>query len=308
MIKSSKTTNGIIAVSLGSILLGSIGIFVRLADTTLLPMTQSFGRIFVSFLTITTFNLVRGALKTKKVKINKSDYKLFLLNGLIGFTVMAAAFTLSVLHTTITNTYFLLYTAPIFAAIFSIIFLKEKLKPYIPVSIMISIVGLIFLFNPTNLTQNFQGNLYGLLTGIAFGAYFVITSRLGKTYDSSTITFWTGLFGALGLFPLIFIFDKPEYISFSFQDWSPVVWAGIVVFLGYWFLNYGLTKISASASSILSLFEPLSAIAYGLIFFSEIPSSTVLIGISLILGSIVYLTYNQTKKSPYKNSFKICSP
>ena len=298
MVKNTNTINGIIAVSLGSILLGSIGIFVRLADTALKPMTQSFGRIFVSFLAITIFNLIRGALKTKKVQIKKSDYFLFLLNGLIGFTVMATAFTLSVLHTTITNTYFLLYTAPIFAAIFSVIFLKEKLKLYIPISILISIIGLVFLFNPTNLTQNLQGNFYGLITGIVFGAYFVITSRLGKTYDSSTITFWTGLFGSLGLFPLIFLFDKPKHISLSFQDWSPVIWAGIVVFLGYWLLNYGLTKISASAGSIFSLFEPLSAIVYGLIFFSEVPTSTVLIGVSLILGSIVYLTYNQTKKSP----------
>lgn len=296
MVKNTNTANGIIAVSVGSILLGSIGIFTRLADTTLQPMTQSFGRIFVSFITITLFNLLRGTLKTKKTIIKKSDYSLFLLNGLVGFTVGAAAFTLSVLHTTITNTYFLLYTAPIFAAIFSIIFLKEKLKRYIPISILISVIGLVFLFNPTSLTQNLQGNFYGLLTGIAFGAYFVITSKLGKTYNSSTITFWTGLFGAAGLFPLIYIFDKPETISLAYLDWAPVIWAGVIVFLGYWLLNYGLTKISASAGSIFSLFEPLSAIVYGLVFFSEVPTSTVLTGASLILGSIIYLTYNQTKK------------
>ena len=295
--KVNDTTKATAAVIFGSILLGSIGIFVRVADSNLLPMTQSFGRIFAAFLAITLFNLFRGEIKSKTIKIRKQDLSLFILNGLIGFSLMAAAFTLSVLYTTITNTYFLLYTAPIFAAIFSIIFLKEKLKSYIPVSILISLVGLVFLFNPTNLTQNLNGNLFGLLTGVSFGSYFVITSRLGKRYSASTIAFWTQLFGSVGLFPLIFVFDKPTSFAFSLSDWSPVVAAGVIVFLGYWLLNYGLTKIKATTGSILSLFEPLSSIFYGMIFFSEKPTNNIIVGASLILASIIYLTNKQKETS-----------
>jgi len=294
MVKS-ETTKGVLAVSLGSILLGSIGIFVRLASSNLQPMMQSFGRIFTAFIAITLFNLVRKKIKTETLAIKKVHLPLFLLNGLVGFSLMASAFTLSVLHTTITNTYFLLYTAPIFAAIFSIIFFKEKLKPYIPISILISFFGLIFLFNPSNLTQNLVGNFFGLLTGISFGSYFVITGYLGKRYSSSTITFWTQLFGSLGLFPLIFLFDKPINFTFILSEWLPVIQAGIAVFFGYWLLNYGLTKIKATSGSILSLFEPLSSIAYGLIFFSEKPNRNVLFGALLILFSIIYLTRSQAK-------------
>jgi len=58
-------------------------------------------------------------------------------------------------------------------------------------------------------------------------------------------------------------------------------------------LNYGLGKIKASMGSILSLFEPLSAVMYGLIFFSEVPGLTALVGSMFILGGIVYLTTYQ---------------
>jgi drug/metabolite transporter (DMT)-like permease len=293
MNKLNATNKGILAVIIGSIFLGSIGIFVRMADSSLLPMTQSFGRIFTAFIVITIFNILRKEIKSETFKISKKDMSLFILNGLVGFSLMAAAFTLSVLHTTITNAYFLLYTAPVFAAVFSVIFLKEKLRSYIYTSILISIVGLFFLFNPTNLTQNLNGNLFGLLTGISFGSYFVITSQLGKRYSSSTITFWTQLFGSLGLFPLIFVFDKPTNISISLTDWMPVILAGIIVFFGYWLLNYGLTKIKATTGSVLSLFEPLSAIVYGIIFFSESLSSNTIVGACLVLTSIIYLTYKQ---------------
>ena len=99
--------NGMVAVALGSILLGSIGIFVRIADSSIPPMTQTFGRIFVAFVLITLFNYGKGKIKSEVLAIQRKHLMFFVLNGLVGFSIMASAFTLSVLHTSITNTYFL---------------------------------------------------------------------------------------------------------------------------------------------------------------------------------------------------------
>jgi len=293
-IKSSDFAKGAFSVALGSVFLGSVGIFVRYAGKSIQPMTQSFGRIFVAFLLISILNLLQGKLKKETFHIKKKDLSFFILNGLIGFSIMSSTFTLSVLYTNISNTYFLLYTAPIFAAIFGAIFLKDKIRKYIVVSIAISMVGLFFLFNPTNITGNILGNVFGLITGISFGAYFVLTGYLGKRYNSSTITFWNQLFGSLGFIPLIFIFDKGSS-SFDLSAWLPVIAAGFIVLCGYYLLNHGMTKISPSAGSILSLFEPLSAVVYGLIFFAEVPSAYMLIGAGFILLSIINLTYNQSR-------------
>jgi len=287
------TTKGILAVSVGSIALGSIGIFVRFADQSIAPMTQTFGRIFVAFLCITIFNLVTNRLGS--VKIKRKDLKLFVLNGLIGFGVMASSFTLSILHTSITNTYFLLYTAPVWVVILSYLFLKEKTSRNTLVSIAIGMLGIIFLFNPSDLSKGLLGNIFGLATGIALGSYFIITGYLGKKYSTTTITFWTNLFGAISLFPLIFIFDKKVNLLHSLSVWFPVIAAGIMVFIGYILLNYGLRKVKASVGSVLSLFEPLSSVAYGFIFFTEIPVAPTLFGAALILSSIGYLAKMQEK-------------
>lgn len=286
-----ETTKGILAVSLGSIALGSIGIFVRFADQTIAPMAQTFGRIFVAFLCITIFNLVTNRLGS--VKIKRKDLKLFLLNGLIGFGLMASVFTLSILHTSITNTYFLLYTAPVWVVILSYLFFKEKTSKNTLISIGIGMLGIIFLFNPSDLSKGLLGNLLGLATGISLGSYFIITSLLGKKYSTTTITFWTNLFGALSLFPLIFILDKEANLIHPLSVWLPVIAAGVIVFIGYVLLNYGLRKIKASVGSVVSLFEPLSSVAYGFIFFAEIPAAPTLAGAALILGSIAYLAKTQ---------------
>lgn len=292
----SESQKGIISVIVGSLFLGSIGIFVRYAGTTIEPMTQSFARIFLAFVFITLFNLVKSSGKFDIFTIKSQDIKWFVLNGVVGFSVLASAFTLSILYTTITNTYFLLYTAPVFVVIFSYTFLKERVQNHTLIVIAVSFLGLIFLFNPSNLTTNLTGNLFGLLTGVAFGAYFVVTSFLSKKqYSSPVITFWTQLFGALGLFPLIFIFDKEVNFMHSLAEWLPVIAAGAVVFIGYALLNLGLKKITATTGSILSLFEPLSSIMYSIVFFSEFPANSAWIGALLILMSIVYLTY-QTQK------------
>ena len=291
--KNPQTQRGVLAIILGSILLGSIGIFVRQADEYFEPMAQSFARIFFAFVFITALNFVTGKLKSETFAISKKDLPYFLLNGIIGFSGMAAVFTLSVLYTSIANAYFLLYTAPVFAAVLGYFFLKDKITKHLIVAIAISFLGLIFLFNPGDLTSNLAGNLFGLLTGLFFGAYFVITSFLRRKYSAPTITFWTQAFGALGLFPLIFIFDKTINFSCSLFSLLPVVAAGLIVFVGYILLNYGLKKVKAGVGSVLSLFEPLSAIAYGLVFFTEIPTGNTLLGATLIVGGITYLTLKQ---------------
>ncbi|HLE07033.1 MAG TPA: EamA family transporter [archaeon] len=293
--KNIEFQKGILAIAIGSILLGGVGIFVRLASSSIPAMAQTFGRIFFAFVLITIFNFATGRIKNETFSIEKKDIPFFFLNGIVGFSAMAAAFTLAVLLTSITNTYFLLYTAPIFAAIFGYLFLREKINMHTLTAIIVGFIGLMFLFNPTNLTDNIGGNFFGLLTGICFGSYFVITRFLGKKYSAPTITFWTQLFGSAGLFPLIFLFDKPAAIPYTINLWLPVLAAGIIVFLGYILLNFGLRKVAANTGSVLSLFEPLSSIAYGFIFFSEIPTVTTILGGILIISGILYMTYKQTK-------------
>jgi drug/metabolite transporter (DMT)-like permease len=293
-IKKSNFTVGASSIILGSMFLGSVGVFVRYAGEDIQPMTQSFGRLFVAFLLISVMNILRRNLKKEVFHVTRKDLGFLILNGIIGFTITVSTFTLSILYTSISNTYFLLYTAPVFAAIFGSLFLKEKVKRYIVISIAISMVGLFFIFNPTNQVGSILGNIFGLIAGISFGAYFVLTGYLGKRHKSPTITFWTQAFGSLGLIPLIFIFDKGSS-SFELSAWLPVIAAGFAVFCGYYLLNHGLTKISPSAGSILSLFEILSSVIYSMIIFAEFPSAFALIGAGFILLSIINLTYNQSK-------------
>src|SRR3989338_4584445 len=180
----SSKTKGILAVSVGSIILGSVGIFVRFAGTSIEPMMQSFGRIFCAFIFITIYNLLKNKASIEVFKIRQKDLGLFLLNGLVGISLLVAMFTLSILHSSIANTYFLLYTAPIWVVILSRIFLNEKIHRNILMAIVVSFFGLFLLFNPTNLTNNLIGNVFGIVVGITFGSYFVMTSILRKTYTS----------------------------------------------------------------------------------------------------------------------------
>jgi drug/metabolite transporter (DMT)-like permease len=280
----------IAAIIFGSIALGSIGILVRLADSTLPPMTQTFARIFFSFFFISLYNFATNKDRLDVFKVPQKHLFLFFLNGFVGFTVMASAFTFAVLHTSITNTYFLLYTAPVFATLFGAIFLKDKIGTKHIVSLTLAIIGLLFLFNPSNIFSQLTGNMFGLLTGISFGAYFVITGFLRKQYDAKTVTLWTQLFGSLSLLPLLFIFGEISEISLSLQNLWPTIASGGIIFVGYLLLNIGLGRVKSSTGSLLSLFEPLSSVVFGFIFFAEIITTSTVVGIVFILLAVIYLT------------------
>jgi drug/metabolite transporter (DMT)-like permease len=80
------------------------------------------------------------------------------------------------------------------------------------------------------------------------------------------------------------------------SEWLIVAGAGIVVFIANLLFAFGLKRVPAITGSILGLFEPLSAIVYGLLFFSEIPGMQTLFGFVLIIISIVYLTVKSERK------------
>ncbi|MCK5476619.1 MAG: EamA family transporter [Candidatus Aenigmarchaeota archaeon] len=284
---------GILSIILSALLFGSMGILVRLIDVEVPPFSQVLFRAIISIGLLVIFLLPKNK---DFFKIKKNDLLYYFIGGVFGYGLMLILFTLSLLNTTIANTFFLLFTEPFFVIIIGYFFLKEKISKKILIAILLCFFGIFFILNPTSIGNNLIGNLYGLGAGFFYAIYILIGKYMGRKYSSSTNTLWTFLFALLFLIPVTFLFENPSTLSISPNIWFLLFLFGAINFSAYILLNVGLRKITAGHVSILLLFEPVSSIIYAFLFFGEIPNLSTIIGSFLIILGILYLSINNDSK------------
>ena len=142
------------------------------------------------------------------------------------------------------------------------------------------------------LKYDLTGILLGILSGITYGAYSIITKiEMQKKFDSLSATFYCYLVMAV----ISMCVSKPfEVFSISVSSWQTMllmIGLGIFTFaLPYFLYNLGLEKIPAGTASSLAVFEPLAATFYSIVFFNEPLGFFSVIGFISIVVSVIMLS------------------
>lgn len=285
---------GIISIILSSLLFGSMGVLVRLIASEVSAFSQVLIRVIFAVCLLALIFLPKN--NREFLRITGKDLPYYFVGGVFGYGLMLLLFTLAILKTTIANTFFLLFTEPIFVVILAYFFLKEELSKDMAIAILLSLAGVFFIFNPTTSGGISAGDLYALGAGFFYALYILIGRYMGAKYRSSTNTIWTFLFALLFLIPATFLFENPLSLRISPSVWLLLLLFGAVNVGAYMLLNSGLKKITAGYTGVLLLLEPVSSVLYALIFFGEMPGPSTVIGSLLIMASVVYLSYAKLKK------------
>ena len=130
-----------------------------------------------SFVSIPLYLIFSGQFK---LKMQASNYYIPLIRGLL-FAPLPLITFVTLKNISLPEYTTINMSAPIFAAILSIIFLKEKLNLYILISLLLGIIGVLFVIQPG--FNNF--NIYFLL--VLFGAFLItLTTLIVNKYDQVT--------------------------------------------------------------------------------------------------------------------------
>jgi len=282
---------GLIYIILASVLWGTSGIFVHyLAPFGVTSLQMTFIRGFVSFICMLGYILV---VDPKLIKTNIKELVMFLGSG-ISFFATATCYYHSMQLTSISTAVVLMYTAPIFVMIYSVMFLGEKLTGLKLLSVAGMIVGCGFVSGIIGgLKFNALGIAIGFVSGISYASYNIITKiEMQKGINPFKANFYCFLFSIfVGL-----IIAKPYGIINCISINPPVVIslsAGvglIACILPYFFYTLALREIPAGTASSLGILEPMAATIFSVIIFKEQLSTFSVIGIILILGSVFLLS------------------
>jgi len=188
---------------------------------------------------------------------------------------------------------------PIFIALLSAYFFKERLNLVKVIGIIISVGGAIIVISRGRIFEVLQGGL-GLGEIYIFGcvASWVAFSLIGKTVmnDLSPLrsVTYSSVAGTLLLAAPAFLEGGFGFLEYSPTDWAKIFYLGFFgTVLGFLWYYQGIQKIGPTRAGLFINFVPVSAILLAFIFLKEPITMSLLIGTILVsLG--VYLTNKPT--------------
>lgn len=205
----------------------------------------------------------------------------------------------------------LLASAPIFTMIMASYFLNEKSNTYQKLSIIVSLIGVLyitFMKGSTIDLANIKGIILLLLSALSFSGYGILARKLTKDYTVIELSFimvtisfivFTSLAiiknlagGTIGQF-----FQPLANIKFIIS----ILYLGVLSTLGTSLLtNYALSKLEASKMIVFSNLGTVISIVAGVIFLKEKIFYYHIIGSLMIIGGV--LGTNFLDKSRVKDS------
>lgn len=294
-----KKKLAVLSVLLAGTLWGCIGFFVRRYEAAGLDSMQTAAlRITLAAIIFAMFVLIY---KPKLYKIKLKDIWCFLGTGIVSVGVFTFCYFKSIELSSLSVAAVLLYTAPAFVMLFSLIFFKEKMTVMKGVSLIFAVLGCAMTTGVIggDINVTLAGLLFGLGSGVCYALYSIFSRfALDRGYQPFTITLYTFFFAAV--FSLVMCDVRPVIGVMTESVESAgfaVLFALVSCVLPYVFYTLGLKHISSSTASIIATVEPVVATVIGAWYFGEaigVPFGY--IGVALVFLSVVLINARIPKK------------
>ncbi len=277
----------ILLILAAAVMWGAIGVFVRpLTSAGMTSRQITAVRCLVNAGCMLILILLTDR---SRLRVHRKDFGWFLANGLGSVFVYVTAYQAAIPLTSMPTAVALLYTAPAFVMIFSVLFFRERFTAVKGLSVVLSIAGSALV---SGILGGFSGSLpgigLGLLSGICYALYSIFSVVILKKYHAFTNVFYSFLIAGLaGLFTC----DLPALGKVLASSPSVPAWAvlnGVVTgFLAYVFYTVGLSKVHASRAAIYASLEPVVATILGVTLYGDRLDVAGAVGIAMVVTAIV---------------------
>lgn len=280
---------------ISGILWGSGGIFVRtLTNMGVDAYTIISQRVIFAVLILLAVLLVYNPVY---LKIKIKDLWIFIVTGMIGMFGINLCYNFAIRELTLSLAAVLLSMSPIFVLILAAILFKEKITARKLVCMILALTGCALVSGIFESSSGMQWSVRGILIGLLSALFYAIYSLVSKVamkreYHAFTITFYSLLTVLFVVLPLtdweitakLVVEGRVKMVIFM------IIHSLFVSVLPYILFTLSLKYIDAGKASILAACEPIAAMIFGLIFFSEIPTILSISGLVLATIAITIMT------------------
>ena len=192
----------------------------------------------------------------------------------------------------------ILFIYPVIVAVIMTLFFKEKITKTVIFAIILTSAGILLLYKgKPDADLNLHGVAVVLLSALLYALYIVGVKniRIIKNIESSKLSFYVMLFG-LFVYVVNLKFCTQLQILHNPVSWFLVT--GLALFptiISLETLTVSIKLIGSTNTAILGALEPLTAIFFGILFFNELLTLRISIGVILILFGVFLIISKKFK-------------
>lgn len=277
MILKRLLGSGLGLMLLAAFIFSFTDIFIKYLSSSFSPNQIAFVRF------LTGGFILWPILSSRGISLRGNQTRILILRGLFG-TLSFFCLLKSIAMIPLSNAIVLLYTFPLFAALFSYLLFRTSLEKGELILIMIGLVGIYILTNPDFHSFN-QGYLFGLLSGCLGGMAMVLAHKARQMNNPFIIYFYFCLIGGMITFPFVIQRFKVPNLHYGIL----LILNALMLLVGHVVMNHGFKFCKASEGSLIMMSEVVFTGIAGFLIFKDPVTWNFLAGAFLIIGSGVGL-------------------
>ena len=292
-----STSSGIYSLSIitAGCLWGLIGLFsTNLSLGGCSPVEITFIRNTIAAIGLGVFLFFT---KREKLHIHLCDLWMFLGTGILSIVFFNIMYFWTVELLPLSMAAILLYTAPCFVMVMSVLLFHEQLTGKKVLALFLAFIGCGFTTGviPGIFSGAGLGTIagFGIFTGICSGFGYALYSIFGnfavKKYTSDTISFYTFLIAAISLLPFCLRWNLLHTLSGTVMAVNAVGIGLVSTMLPFLFYTNGLRHTDPGKASVMAFVEPMVATLVSIFILHQGFSFSGVIGILLIFVSVIIL-------------------
>jgi len=237
-----------------------------------------------------------------QLKATRSEIKDLIIFGVIGIAAVTSFYFFAIKYLYVSVALIIEFTAPIWIVLYLKFIKKKSVPPTMWVGITFAFSGLILISQIwSGSSLHPLGVFVAFLDALALALYFIFADRLSQTRSSISLITWgmsvAAIFFALILpwwnFPFEFLTDtyslQGELSAYSAPGGALILWIVVIgTVIPYLLTVTAIRELSASASSVIGMIEPIFAGAIAWWLLSEAFTTIQLIGCAVVLIGIYF--------------------
>jgi drug/metabolite transporter (DMT)-like permease len=182
------------------------------------------------------------------------------------------------------------FSAPIFAAVLSVLLLREVVRLRRWSAILIGFLGTLVILRPGFETVD-VGSLLTLLSSLLWGFTLIVIRVLGRSESSLTTTsYMVILLTLLSLGPALFVWQTPTPTQLAW-----LVLIGVLGTSGQFMVAQSLKEAETGVVMPFDFFKLIWSSMLGYLMFAEVPHAFIWLGGAMIFSASTYIAYRETQ-------------